>query len=151
MQSVLLNIILNALDATDSGGCITITTGIGMSAGKDGVKGVEISCNDTGCGIKPEDLDNIFDPFFTTKDIGQGPGLGLSVSCGIVERHGWRSPGTESGRHWKHVYHLVALSPHFSRGFVARQRRRAWIQGARPRAPQTYSTVRRGAQRSATQ
>ena len=88
MQSVLLNIILNALDATDSGGRITVTTGIGMSAGKDGVKGVEIICNDTGCGIKPEDLDKIFDPFFTTKDIGQGPGLGLSVSCGIVERHG---------------------------------------------------------------
>ena len=42
-------------------------------------------------------------------------------------------------------------SPHFSPGFVARRRRRAWIQGARPRAPQAYSTVRRGARPSATQ
>ncbi|HTY64958.1 MAG TPA: cache domain-containing protein [Acidobacteriota bacterium] len=88
MQSVLLNIILNALDATDSGGQITITTGIGMSAGKPGSKGVEIVCADTGCGIAPENLDKIFDPFFTTKEIGKGTGLGLSVSCGIVERHG---------------------------------------------------------------
>ena len=88
MQSVLLNIILNALDATESGGRITMTTGIGMSAGKDSLKGVEIICSDTGCGIAPENLDKIFDPFFTTKDIGQGTGLGLSVSCGIVERHG---------------------------------------------------------------
>ena len=44
-----------------------------------------------------------------------------------------------------------APSPHFSPGFVARRRRRAWIQGARPRAPQAYLTVRRGARRSATQ
>jgi two-component system NtrC family sensor kinase len=88
MQSVLLNIIINALDATESGGYITVTTGIGMSAGKPGMKGIEIVCNDTGCGIEPDNLDKIFDPFFTTKDIGQGTGLGLSVSYGIVERHG---------------------------------------------------------------
>ncbi len=88
MQGVLLNIILNALDATETGGHITVTTGIGMSAGKTDVKGIEIICNDTGCGIEPENLGKIFDPFFTTKDVGQGTGLGLSVSFGIVERHG---------------------------------------------------------------
>jgi len=88
MQSVLLNIILNALDATQTGGHITVTTGIGMSAGKADIKGVEIICNDTGCGIAPENLEKIFDPFFTTKEVGQGTGLGLSVSFGIVERHG---------------------------------------------------------------
>jgi two-component system NtrC family sensor kinase len=88
MQSVLLNIIINALDATEPGGSITITTGIGLSAAKPDQKGVQIVCTDTGCGILPENLDKLFDPFFTTKEIGQGTGLGLAVSYGIVERHG---------------------------------------------------------------
>jgi two-component system NtrC family sensor kinase len=88
MQSVLLNIIINALDATEPGGSITITTGMGLSASKPDQKGVQIVCTDTGCGIPPENLDKLFDPFFTTKEIGQGTGLGLSVSYGIIERHG---------------------------------------------------------------
>ncbi len=88
MQSVLLNIIINALDATDAGGSITLTSGIGVSTSKPGQNGIEILCTDTGCGIPPENLNKLFDPFFTTKDIGHGTGLGLSVSYGIVERHG---------------------------------------------------------------
>jgi two-component system NtrC family sensor kinase len=88
MQSVLLNIIINALDATEPGGSITITTGMGLSASKPDQKGVQILCTDTGCGIPPENLDKLFDPFFTTKEIGQGTGLGLAVSYGIVDRHG---------------------------------------------------------------
>jgi len=88
MQSVLLNIIMNALDATDAGGSITITTNIGISTSKPGQKGIEILCADTGCGIPPENLNRLFDPFFTTKEVGHGTGLGLSVSYGIVERHG---------------------------------------------------------------
>jgi two-component system NtrC family sensor kinase len=90
IQSVLLNIIINALDATETGGSITITTGnkMRMSAGKAGQKGIEIAITDTGCGIPPEIMDKLFDPFFTTKEVGRGTGLGLSVSYGIVERHG---------------------------------------------------------------
>ena len=88
MQSVLLNIIINALDATEPGGNITIATGMGLSASKPDQKGLQIVCTDTGCGIPPENLDKLFDPFFTTKEIGQGTGLGLSVSYGIVDRHG---------------------------------------------------------------
>ena len=88
MQSVLLNIIINALDATEPGGNITLTTGMGLSASKPDQKGIQIVCTDTGCGIPAENLDKLFDPFFTTKEIGQGTGLGLSVSYGIVERHG---------------------------------------------------------------
>jgi two-component system NtrC family sensor kinase len=88
IQSVLLNIIINALDATDPGGSITITTNIGISTSKPGQKGIEILCTDTGCGIPPENLNRLFDPFFTTKEVGHGTGLGLSVSYGIVERHG---------------------------------------------------------------
>jgi two-component system NtrC family sensor kinase len=88
MQSVFLNIIINALDATDPGGSIIVTSGIGVSTSKPGQNGIEILCTDTGCGIPPENLNKLFDPFFTTKDVGHGTGLGLSVSYGIVERHG---------------------------------------------------------------
>jgi len=88
IQSVIMNIIINAIDATEAGGHITITTSLGISAGKFNQRGVEIAITDTGHGIMPEDLDKLFDPFFTTKEVGKGTGLGLSVSYGIVERHG---------------------------------------------------------------
>ena len=87
-QGVLINIIINALDATEAGGNITVSTGISLSASDAGRKGVEISVADTGCGISPEDLNKLFDPFFTTKEVGEGTGLGLAVSYGIVQRHG---------------------------------------------------------------
>lgn len=92
-QSVLLNIILNAIDATERGGHINISSRLAEAAagpGGETVKGIEISISDTGCGIPPENLDRLFDPFFSTKEVGKGTGLGLSVSQGIVERHGGR-------------------------------------------------------------
>ena len=67
--------------AAGSGGSITIQTHI-----VDGMCALEV--NDTGCGIPATVLPHIFDPFFTTKGTGEGTGLGLSVSLGIVERHG---------------------------------------------------------------
>lgn len=88
MQSVLLNILINGIDATEPGGTITVVTGIGLSDSKPNQKGVEIAVKDSGCGIPPEHLDRLFDPFFTTKEVGEGTGLGLSVSHGIVEGHG---------------------------------------------------------------
>ena len=81
IEQVLMNLILNAVQATQEGGTITIRT-----RQKDGA--CEIDVEDTGCGIPPEVRSNIFDPFFTTKRTGEGTGLGLSVSLGIVERHG---------------------------------------------------------------
>jgi two-component system NtrC family sensor kinase len=87
-QSVLLNIIINAIDATDSGGRIKLATAISISADRQDRKGIEISISDTGHGISTDHLDKLFDPFFTTKEVGKGTGLGLSVSLGIVERHG---------------------------------------------------------------
>jgi two-component system NtrC family sensor kinase len=88
MQSVILNILLNALDATRAGDAVTIHTGVSVLADKGDHRGVEIVIADTGCGIPVENLDRLFDPFFSTKDVGQGTGLGLAVSYGIVERHG---------------------------------------------------------------
>jgi two-component system NtrC family sensor kinase len=88
IQSVLINLIINALDAMGQGGTIAISTGISLSASDTGKKGVEIAVSDNGCGIPPEDLDKLFEPFFTTKEVGEGTGLGLAVSYGIVQRHG---------------------------------------------------------------
>lgn len=81
MSQVFTNIIINALQAMDGGGTLTIKT--------ERVNGFcAVSIEDTGTGIPPDVLPNIFDPFFTTKRIGEGTGLGLSVSKGIVELHG---------------------------------------------------------------
>ena len=81
IEQVLMNLILNAVQATQEHGMVTIRT-----HQVDGV--CEIEVEDTGCGIPAEVRPNIFDPFFTTKRTGEGTGLGLSVSLGIVERHG---------------------------------------------------------------
>jgi two-component system NtrC family sensor kinase len=88
IQSVVLNILLNALDATDPGGSVTVATRAQAPLSKEGTPGVEIAVTDTGCGIPPENIGSLFDPFFSTKEVGRGTGLGLSVSLGIVERHG---------------------------------------------------------------
>ena len=66
--------------AIDGRGVITITTGIHEDM-------IFISIADTGKGVPPEHLNRLFDPFFTTKPIGQGTGLGLSLSYGIVTKH----------------------------------------------------------------
>jgi two-component system NtrC family sensor kinase len=87
-QGVLINLIINAFDAMEPGGNVTISTGISLSASDTGKRGVEITITDTGCGIPQENLDKLFEPFFTTKKVGHGTGLGLPVSYGIVQRHG---------------------------------------------------------------
>jgi two-component system, NtrC family, sensor kinase len=87
-QSVLLNMLINGLDATKPGEGITVTTRDSDWVNEAGQKGVEISVTDNGCGIPPEHINKLFDPFFTTKEVGQGTGLGLAVSLGIVQRHG---------------------------------------------------------------
>ena len=79
---VFMNIIINAAQAMDGHGTITITTR--ESAKRDRVI---IGIADTGPGISAEDLDHVFEPFFTTKEEGKGTGLGLSVVYGIIENH----------------------------------------------------------------
>ena len=81
LEQVLMNLILNAVQAIRGEGVVTVRSG------HDG-PWCTIEVEDTGCGIPPDVLPKIFDPFFTTKGQGEGTGLGLSVSLGIVERHG---------------------------------------------------------------
>jgi len=82
LQQVFLNIINNAAYAMKGGGALSVTT-----QSIDDGRRVEIRISDTGPGIKKEHRKRIFDPLFTTKKVGDGTGLGLSVSYGIITRH----------------------------------------------------------------
>jgi two-component system NtrC family sensor kinase len=83
LQQVLVNLLVNAIQAMPTGGKLTLRT----RNWED--KGVCIDIEDSGQGIKAQDIDRIFDPFFTTKK-RQGTGLGLSISYTLVERYGGR-------------------------------------------------------------
>jgi PAS domain S-box-containing protein len=85
LQQVFFNIINNAIAAMKGGGKLTIRT---KEREIENRKGVEISIMDTGPGIKPEHRQRIFDPLFTTKKVGEGTGLGLTVSYAIVKKYG---------------------------------------------------------------
>jgi two-component system NtrC family sensor kinase len=81
LQQVILNMLLNAMQAMPDGGHLGIQTRVSRDM-------VEIAITDTGIGIAPENLQKVFNPFFTTKEVGKGTGLGLSVSFDIIEKHG---------------------------------------------------------------
>ena len=80
VQQVFLNLFLNARDAMSKGGWLTIRSRI-----EDSQAIIEVA--DTGSGIPREHLSRIYDPFFTTKAPGQGTGLGLSVTYGVIQEH----------------------------------------------------------------
>lgn len=80
LQQVFVNIIVNATQAIDSSGTITLITRV-----KD--EDVVVDIIDSGHGMDDETLNKLFDPFYTTKDVGSGTGLGLYVSHGIVRNH----------------------------------------------------------------
>jgi two-component system NtrC family sensor kinase len=83
MQQVFMNLIINAAEAMDGAGRLSVTTRYQPGRGV-----IEIGFRDTGHGIREGDLLRIFDPFFTTKEGGHGTGLGLAISFGIVKEHG---------------------------------------------------------------
>jgi two-component system NtrC family sensor kinase len=83
LQQVFTNLLLNAADAMNHQGLITIVT-----RPAPWQEGVVISFTDTGSGIPLEIRDKIFEPFFTTKPPGKGTGLGLSIVYGVIQRHG---------------------------------------------------------------
>ncbi|MDI6854187.1 MAG: ATP-binding protein [Deltaproteobacteria bacterium] len=82
LQQVFLNLFINAIQAMPDGGLLQI--GVHQEDGR----WLKIEVGDTGAGIDPEHLPRIFDPFYTTKEVGRGTGLGLSVTYGIIEKHG---------------------------------------------------------------
>lgn len=96
LDSVIMNLVVNARDAMPKGGSVRIETGTvsyelkeNLSEPQDKVGTyVTLSVRDWGVGMSRELQDQIFEPFFTTKDVGKGTGLGLSVTLGIVEQSG---------------------------------------------------------------
>ena len=104
LQQVLTNLTVNAVQAMPNGGVITIDLGRRFARppeGHDSRPGNYdyIDVKDNGNGISEEVIDHIFEPFFTTKEVGEGTGLGLSLSYGIIKEHGgWISASSEPNR-----------------------------------------------------
>ncbi len=82
LRQVMINLLINAGHAVAKQGVITIRARVNAN------NQVLVSVSDNGCGIGKKDLPDIFNPFFTTKPVGEGTGLGLSVSYGIISNHG---------------------------------------------------------------
>jgi signal transduction histidine kinase len=92
LQQVITNLVMNAVQATSTGGRVEVALTSQRARAPEG-DAAEQSClclrvKDTGAGITAEHLPRIFEPFFTTKDVGEGTGLGLAVTYGIVRDHG---------------------------------------------------------------
>ena len=96
-QQVVANLVVNAMQAMPRGGVVAVSLerGRGLPPVDVGAAEVDWLCvrvRDSGEGIAPENLPHVFEPFFTTKDVGDGTGLGLAVSYGIIREHdGWIS------------------------------------------------------------
>ncbi len=118
IQQVILNLVMNALQASQAGSRVLIGVDRAQATppAEAGLVGsqpgdfAQIVVEDQGSGIAPEILPRIFEPFFTTKDVGQGTGLGLAVSYGIVREHrGWISVNSEVGRGTCFTVHLPTV------------------------------------------
>ena len=112
MTQVATNLVLNAIQATPSGGKVEVSvaradeTAPADVGSRDGTW-VRVDVSDTGSGMDDATRKRVFEPFFTTKPVGDGTGLGLSVSWGIVREHGgWISVESEPGRGSKFSVHL---------------------------------------------
>ncbi|MCK4536692.1 MAG: hypothetical protein KAT93_06740 [Desulfuromonadales bacterium] len=81
LEEVILNVIMNAMEATPEGGSITIAT-------RQDASRALVEIIDMGSGIPADQIHRVLDPFYTTKEVGKGTGLGLSICFGIMEMHG---------------------------------------------------------------
>jgi len=121
LQQVFINLFSNSLHALGEHGVIKISAEMtrdappALTAVRNG-PWLRILFEDNGMGIPPEHLSRVFDPFFTTKDIGEGTGLGLSVSYGIIKDHGGDiRVESDLGKHTRFVIHLPTEQPQLSR------------------------------------
>jgi two-component system NtrC family sensor kinase len=87
LRQVLLNLLTNAIDATDPRGRISVSA-CGAGPNGDGSRYVEIAVHDNGHGMSPDEVRRVFEPFYTTKAPGRGTGLGLVIVDHIVRAHG---------------------------------------------------------------
>jgi two-component system, NtrC family, sensor kinase len=111
LQQVFINLFSNSLHALAPGGVIKIGADLihrDLAMASRGARNrLRISFEDNGAGISTEHIGRVFDPFFTTKDIGEGTGLGLSVSYGIIQEHGGEiHVESEPGRFTRFVIYL---------------------------------------------
>jgi signal transduction histidine kinase len=103
IQQVLTNLVMNAIQAVDSGGEVRLRLGSELRpdngfADTEPSDYARIAVEDQGMGISEEQLEHIFEPFYTTKDVGEGTGLGLSIAHGIVQEHqGWIDVSSSPG------------------------------------------------------
>ncbi|HVJ92403.1 MAG TPA: ATP-binding protein, partial [Labilithrix sp.] len=103
IEQALTNLVINGIHAMPEGGELKISVTEGDVAPERAPELVRrcaiVEVSDTGTGIAPENLERIFEPFFTTKAVGEGTGLGLSVTHGIVEDHGgWMKAESSLGK-----------------------------------------------------
>ncbi|MFO0609711.1 MAG: HAMP domain-containing sensor histidine kinase [Polyangiales bacterium] len=114
IQQVLCNLLLNAVQAMPGGGRVEVAVAEAAreapaEAGGAARRWVTIAVEDEGAGIAPENLLRVFEPFFTTKDVGEGTGLGLSVSDGIARDHGgWIAAENRAPRGCRFTLYLPA-------------------------------------------
>jgi signal transduction histidine kinase len=103
IQQVITNLTMNAIQAMPEGGPVELRLTRERARPTTEMGGAEVECvclrvRDAGGGISPEHLQHVFEPFFTTKDVGEGTGLGLAVSYGIIREHGgWITVKSEPG------------------------------------------------------
>ncbi|WP_375770605.1 HAMP domain-containing histidine kinase [Archangium gephyra] len=104
LQQALTNLVVNGIHAMKRPGTLRVKLGRARALppaelGGPEAEWVRLDVLDEGEGISPETLPRVFEPFFTTKDVGEGTGLGLSVSYGLIRDHGgWISVSSEPGR-----------------------------------------------------
>ncbi len=104
IKSVVLNLVVNALDSMDEGGRLTIRL-------VQRVGTAELHFTDTGCGMTQEVLENIFEPFFTRSRTGKGTGLGLTISHSIISQHGGEIEATQRRpQPGQHVHRAAAVA-----------------------------------------
>ena len=128
-EAAILNLALNARDAMEQGG--TLSVGTAAPAEDEAAPGVVVTVTDTGTGMSPETIERIFEPFYTTKEVGKGSGLGLAQVWGFVTQSGGRV-GVESALGVGTIFTLLLpLSRRRRPRRRKSRRRRPWSVGPR--------------------